>query len=162
VKVGATDPTFTLSFVRRKPIGSSPESHAIVLSELILWDIWIKKCESVEGIDGLWTGPFPFILTQVWCCFGHGYPQIMQFVVYRCLLCQLNINAQWPYSQNPRHLFSRAAQHAGERRRCDGGGAFLACWRRKRPSGLDLLSYFALRKGSGPGTISMAVVVIVR
>src|SRR5215203_4880638 len=57
VKPGATDPTFTLSFTRRKPIDSSPEYHAIILSESILWGICIKRCESVEGIDGLWTGP---------------------------------------------------------------------------------------------------------
>src|SRR5215204_2740859 len=53
VKPGATDPTFT--FIRRKPICSSPESHAIVRSKLILWGICIKGCESVEGIDALWT-----------------------------------------------------------------------------------------------------------
>jgi Fic family protein len=63
---------------------------------------------------------------------------------------------------HPRYLLSCAAQHARERRRCDGGGAFIACWRRKRPGGLDLPSSFALRKDSGPGTISMAVAVFVR
>lgn len=38
----------------------------------------------------------------------------------------------------------------------------IACWHRKRPGGLDLPSSFALRKDSGPGTISMAVAVFVR
>jgi integrase len=61
-----------------------------------------------------------------------------------------------------RHLLPRATYHAGERRQGDGRGAFLACWRRKRPGGLNLLSSLALRKDSGPGTISMAVALFVR
>jgi len=42
---------------------------------------------------------FPSSWHNVWCCFGHGYPQIMQFVVYKRLFCQLTPNASRSYSQ---------------------------------------------------------------
>ena len=141
VKSGATDPTFTLSFIRRKPIGSSPECHVIVLSKLILRCICIKRCKSVEGIAGLWTGIVFFSSSRhnVWLCFGHGYPQVMQFVVYKCLFCQPNLDARWPHSQNARHLFSHATEHAGPGRGGEGRNPIVVycCGASSRPTGED-------------------------
>src|SRR5829696_7266800 len=93
VKPGATDPTFTLSFTRGKPIDSSPEYHAIILSEPILWGICIKRCESVEGIDGLWTGPcFSFHPDKI---FGFALSKLSADNGIRCVKVPI-LTAKYP------------------------------------------------------------------